>query len=91
MNSQLLSILVCPETELPLRGVALEELSDEIISGNLITDDGQFSYPIVRSIPRFVPAENYASGFGYQWNKYRLTQLDSHTGLSGSEERLCAS
>lgn len=45
-------------------------------------------YPIVSGIPRFVPADNYASAFGLQWNKYRTTQLDSQTGLSISSERL---
>jgi SAM-dependent methyltransferase len=41
----------------------------------------------VAGIPRFVPAENYAGTFGVQWNRYRLTQLDSHTGLPLSRER----
>lgn len=46
------------------------------------------SYPIINGIPRFVPEENFASSFGLQWNTYRKTQLDSHTGLSISRERL---
>jgi hypothetical protein len=29
--------------------------------------------------PRFVPEENYAGNFGFQWNRFRRTQLDSHT------------
>lgn len=45
-------------------------------------------YPIVDGIPRFVPAENYAADFGLQWNKFPKTQLDSHTGIPTSEERL---
>lgn len=45
-------------------------------------------FPIVGQIPRFVPADNYASGFGLQWNEFRKTQLDSHTGVSVSRERL---
>lgn len=46
------------------------------------------SFLIKGSIPRFVPVENYASSFGLQWNQYRTTQLDSHTGLSISRDRL---
>jgi SAM-dependent methyltransferase len=45
-------------------------------------------YPILNGIPRFVPAENYASDFGRQWQMFPATQLDSHTGVPMSEERL---
>src|SRR5215212_3923260 len=46
------------------------------------------SVPIVKNIPRFVPAENYASAFGRQWKMFRKTQLDSHTGTTISRDRL---
>jgi SAM-dependent methyltransferase len=39
-------------------------------------------------IPRFVPKDNYATGFGFQWNRHRLTQLDSHSGMPISRDRL---
>jgi SAM-dependent methyltransferase len=42
----------------------------------------------VSGIPRFVRDESYAGSFGFQWNKFRRTQLDSHTGLPLSEDRL---
>lgn len=45
-------------------------------------------YEILNSIPRFVPVSNYASSFGLQWNTFRTTQLDSHTGLTISRDRL---
>jgi SAM-dependent methyltransferase len=45
-------------------------------------------YPIVRGIPRFVPADNYAQAFGDQWNRFPKTQMDSHTGIPLSEARL---
>jgi SAM-dependent methyltransferase len=41
-------------------------------------------------IPRFVPADNYAASFGMQWNRHRRTQLDSHTGLPITRDRLRA-
>jgi SAM-dependent methyltransferase len=46
------------------------------------------SFPLVNDIVRFVPQNNYAASFGLQWNEYRTTQLDSHTGLSISHDRL---
>lgn len=45
-------------------------------------------FPIVRGIPRFVPSDNYADSFGYQWNIHQRTQLDSYTGLLLSSDRL---
>jgi SAM-dependent methyltransferase len=45
------------------------------------------AYPVVGGIPRFVPPENYASNFGFQWNRFRRTQLDSHTGVPVSRDR----
>ena len=45
-------------------------------------------FPVVEGIPRFVPAGNYAASFGLQWNTFRRTQLDSHTGTALSRDRL---
>jgi len=44
--------------------------------------------PIVRGIPRFVPSEGYAAAFGWQWTRFRRSQLDSHTGTTISRDRL---
>jgi SAM-dependent methyltransferase len=48
------------------------------------------TFPIVRSIPRFVSSEDYAYSFGYQWNYFDKTQLDSHMGNDLSRERFFA-
>jgi 2-polyprenyl-3-methyl-5-hydroxy-6-metoxy-1,4-benzoquinol methylase len=45
-------------------------------------------FPIHNSIPRFVASKNYAGSFGFQWTLHEKTQLDSHTGLSISSDRL---
>lgn len=45
------------------------------------------SFPIIGGVPRFVRCDDYAESFGRQWNRFRLTQLDSHTGLPLSKER----
>lgn len=44
--------------------------------------------PIVRGIPRFVPSEDYAAAFGWQWKRFQRSQLDSYTGTSISRDRL---
>src|SRR5258708_31060874 len=44
--------------------------------------------PVVRGIPRFVESANYAAGFGLQWKAFSKTQLDSHTSLTISRDRL---
>lgn len=53
----------------------------------LVAMDGT-RFPIVRGVPRFVAADNYAGAFGDQWNRFPRTQLDSYSGLPLSEERL---
>ena len=45
-------------------------------------------FPIVNGVPRFVSGSNYADHFGAQWNRFRRTQLDSHTGVPITRERL---
>ena len=61
---------------------------ERVESGRLTCAKCGKSYPIVRSIPRFVSSDNYANSFGFQWNRFRRTQLDSHTGLPLSRDRL---
>jgi SAM-dependent methyltransferase len=41
-------------------------------------------------VPRFVEEVDYATSFGEQWNRYRLVQLDSATGMPLSRARLLA-
>ena len=44
-------------------------------------------FPAIRGVYRFTSGETYADAFGVQWNKYRTTQLDSHTGTTISRDR----
>jgi 2-polyprenyl-3-methyl-5-hydroxy-6-metoxy-1,4-benzoquinol methylase len=44
--------------------------------------------PVVRGIPRFVPSEDYAAAFGWQWKRFRRSQLDSYSGTTISRDRL---
>jgi SAM-dependent methyltransferase len=46
------------------------------------------TFPIIGGVARFVGTDSYADAFGRQWNHFRLTQLDSHSGVAISEPRL---
>jgi SAM-dependent methyltransferase len=43
--------------------------------------------PIIKGVPRFVPRENYASGFGLEWTLHARTQYDSYSGSDTSRRR----
>lgn len=60
---------------------------DEVIRGELRVRSTGTSHPIRNGLPRFVGGENYADNFGLQWNKFRATQLDSHSGLKITHDR----
>jgi len=59
----------------------------KVISGELISDNGEHIYLVKNYIPRFVPESNYADNFGMQWNRFSKTQLDSHSGQPISSDR----
>ena len=90
MRESHLQHLVCPECQ---SGLELKEAAkrDEsrIQEGVLRCSKSECrkEYPILSSIPRFVPVENYASGFGLEWNEHARTQYDSHSGCNISEKR----
>ena len=46
------------------------------------------TYSVRSGVPRFVPDDQYAESFGFQWNKFRRTQLDSYTGMPLTARRL---
>ncbi len=45
------------------------------------------SYKIINTIPRFCPIENYSDSFGFQWNLFDKTQLDTYSGSDLTSER----
>ncbi|MBM4300093.1 MAG: methyltransferase domain-containing protein [Deltaproteobacteria bacterium] len=91
MQRILLEILACPACKGPLQLTSEIENAGEVESGCLDCTGCHQQYPIIRYVPRFVPAENYADNFGFQWNKFRQTQLDSHSKLPLSRERFFVS
>jgi SAM-dependent methyltransferase len=84
-----LSILKCPISGQKLEYIKLLEKTNDILSSEYIlsTEDGNYKYDVINSIPRFVPNSNYADNFGMQWNMFAKTQLDSYSGCSISADR----
>jgi len=90
MHADLPSLLACPRCRGGLAVDIEREADGEIESGTLRCAACSAVFPIVRFVPRFVPAENYSSSFGFQWNRFRRTQLDSTTGQPISARRFFA-
>ncbi|HEV2826290.1 MAG TPA: methyltransferase domain-containing protein [Pyrinomonadaceae bacterium] len=88
MQTKLLDLLACPECGTALSCAVTEKEKDgEIVSGRLECASGAHQFPIEDAIPRFVPRENYAASFGYQWNRFKVEQLDSANGTGLSADR----
>ena len=62
-------------------------VGNRVESGSLLCSGGAHRFVIHNFIPRFVPSSNYANNFGFQWGKFRQTQLDSYSGRAISAER----
>ncbi|HEX3377095.1 MAG TPA: methyltransferase domain-containing protein [Candidatus Acidoferrales bacterium] len=92
MNLKSVEWLRCIGCGAPLRAeyASPPQKSESIEDGQLICTSCGRVFPIVRSIARFVPSEDYAQSFGYQWNYFDKTQLDSHMGNDLSRERFFA-
>ena len=90
MKERLLKVLACPQCKgesLSLHQIQTSR-DDEILEGQIRCDGCRALYPISKGIPRFVPIENYAASFGFQWNKFKREQLDSATKATLSRLRL---
>ena len=89
MRQCVLDVLACPDCGADLRqerdGPPQRSQSERLACVRC-----ESVFPIVNSIPRFVGSDNYASNFGFQWNKFRATQLDSHSGVPISRDRFLA-
>ncbi|MEW5982057.1 MAG: methyltransferase domain-containing protein [Acidobacteriota bacterium] len=88
MRQRLLDLLVCPRCQGELSCRATTTTSDQdVLDGELACSGCGRAFPVVRGIPRFVPTENYAASFGYQWSRFRQEQIDSLNGTRLSEHR----
>ena len=56
-------------------------------SGNHFADKDGNQFPFVNGVFRFVDSSGYSASFGYQWKKFKRTQLDKFSGQSISYDR----
>jgi len=88
MQLKLLEILVCIKCANSLDCEPAKTAPDgEIVEGVLTCRNCGQTYQITNSIPRFIEPDNYAASFGYQWNLFRRTQLDTFSGNTQSADR----
>ncbi len=91
MNLHHLNLLACPVCSGSLRCSRTDVATPVTLTeGALSCDACGREYPVVGGIPRFVPRENYASGFGLEWTRHARTQYDSYCGLPVSRQRFFA-
>lgn len=57
MKKDLMNILACPVCKRELRLVVGNEVDGDVISGSLLCSKCPLSYPIIDSIPNFLPQE----------------------------------
>lgn len=90
MKLSALEHFACPDCRAPGLKLTDQELHENgtVLQGTLACDRCGNKHRLKDGIPRFVPDEEYAGSFGFQWNKFRKTQVDSHTGLPLSSDRL---
>lgn len=88
MKKEHLKYLACPCCKGDLCIIDVQKQSDvSVETGVLGCLKCDAKYDIIRHIPRFVPLEKYAIGFGLEWTIHSRTQYDSYTGSNVSEKR----
>jgi SAM-dependent methyltransferase len=87
VKRELLNLLRCFECAAPLTLERATGTANEIERGDLRCPSCSRTFPIVDSLPRFAAADNYTTSFGFQWQLFRRTQLDSQTGKPISRTR----
>ena len=87
LKREWLSRLRCPGCGAPLAMDGSTGETDTVTKGSLLCAGCGQRYDVRSGIPRFVPLENYASNFGFQWNRFRRTQLDSYSGVPITKQR----
>jgi SAM-dependent methyltransferase len=91
LRRELLRWLADPDSGGPIQLQDAQVESDgDVIEGTLYSPATGRMFPIVRGIPRFADAGNYAESFGLQWNRFARVQLDSHSGHDESRRRFDA-
>lgn len=74
-----IDVFCCPNCRNSLKIIGIRESdkdSGEVLGGTVACINCNSAYPIIKSIPRFVNQDTYASSFGYQWKKFSRTQFE---------------
>jgi len=89
LKHRLLELLACPGCRNVLALSASIEKDGEVVEGILSCEGCSAAYPIRNSVPRFVPLDEYADTFSFEWNTFHDVQLDilNRTDLSEKEFR----
>lgn len=88
MKQEHIKYLTCPDCRGDLATTKVEMGKEGFIEdGQLQCGDCKVTFNVIHHIPRFVPAENYATDYGFMWNRHARTQYDSYTGINVSEKR----
>ena len=87
MRIEHLSLLRSPDTGEPLELINDEIIDGEVRSGALRDASSGQRWPIIESIPRFVPIDNYCDNFSLQWEKYGHVLDPRRTGMTLYEDR----
>ena len=66
MKQELLELLRCPVSGQRLVLQEPNYSGAELIEGLLVSEDGNFNYPVVKGVPRFVPQSNYADNLFFE-------------------------
>jgi uncharacterized protein YbaR (Trm112 family)/ubiquinone/menaquinone biosynthesis C-methylase UbiE len=87
VKEKLLDRLRCPDCSGKFNLAEAVEEQGEIKEGKLQCVECDATYPIANYIPRLVGDDNYAQGFGFQWNIHAQTQVDKYNGTHISRDR----
>ncbi len=91
MHRALLEVLACPECHGPLKLQQEGAPTTSIEDGSLTCASCTERYLIRDGIPRFSPAEwDDVQNFGWQWERFRHTQIDRFNKTHESEKRFRA-
>jgi len=91
MKKDHLRYLACPRCHADLTIRDADRADGPCVESGVLDCGGcHAAFPIVRSVPRFVPSASYARSFSLEWLKHARTQYDSYSGAPISETRFFA-
>jgi uncharacterized protein YbaR (Trm112 family) len=86
MKKAALAYFLCPSCRsqaLQMLDAKISDSVQEVEEGWLRCGQCGAEMRVRGSVPRFVPDDGYADSFGFRWNHFRRTQLDSYTAMVG--------